>query len=63
MIGRDFERIAPEPMLPHEEEHVCATVENWPEDEFAHWVASHRDEVKTLVCGSLSYGELGVCQG
>ena len=50
MIGRDFERTAPESMMPREEEHVCATIKRWPEDEFAQWVVSHWEQVETLVC-------------
>jgi len=61
MIGRNIERIAPESMIPHMEEKGCPTIENWPEDELAHWVGSHREEVKTLVCGSRSYGEIAAC--
>ncbi len=62
MIGRDVERIQPELIMPHLEEHVCPSVKSWPEDEFTGWVVAHRSEVKTLVCDSPSYGEMAACR-
>lgn len=62
MIGRDIERFEPESMMPHRsEQFACSPVENWPDDEFAHWVVSHRDEVRALVCGSLHYRDTVAC--
>jgi hypothetical protein len=62
MIGRDIERVGPETMMPHlSDQAACPAVENWPDDEFARWVVSHRDDVKTLVCGSLHYRDTVDC--
>ena len=62
MSGRDIERTQPESIMPHSEEQACPSGENWPDDEFSRWVVSHRAEVKTLVCGSRSYGETTACR-
>jgi hypothetical protein len=62
MTGRNFEQALPESIMPHSEDQACSSVENWPDDEFARWVVSHRAEVKTLVCGSRSYGETIACR-
>lgn len=63
MIGRDIERTESESIIPHREEKtVCPTIENWPDDEFSRWVASHRDEVRTLVCSSVYYESMAACR-
>lgn len=41
---------------------MCRAVFGWPEDELAHWVASHRDDVKRMVCTSPQHRDESFCQ-
>jgi len=59
---KDFERISPENMGLHlSDEKVCPSVANWPDDEFALWVASHRKAVKDVLCNSSRFKNMSVC--
>lgn len=59
---KDFERISPESMGLHlSKERVCPSVANWPDDEFALWVASHRKAVKDVLCNSSRFKNMSVC--
>ena len=62
MTERDIERFAPASMLPHMDESADhPSVRNWTEDEFSKWVASHRKELKDLVCSSTTYRDATFC--
>ncbi len=42
---------------------MCRIVRGWPEDELAGWVASHRDEVKRIVCDTSEHTDDSFCRG
>jgi hypothetical protein len=42
---------------------ACRLVRGWPEDELADWVASHRREVKRMVCESSEHENDSFCRG
>lgn len=62
MKTRDFERISPESMgLSFSQEKVCPSIANWPDDDFAVWVSSHRKAVKDVICHSSRFKNMAVC--
>jgi len=40
---------------------ACRMLRGWPEDDLAGWVASHRDEVKRMVCDSSAHRDAAFC--
>jgi len=62
MTNRDIERIAPSSMLPHvDEPAACPQIRDRVDDELSGWVASHKEEVRNLVCGSTLYRDAVFC--
>jgi hypothetical protein len=62
MKTRDIERIMPEGMVSVEHETAtCPSVKGWPDNAFSEWVASHRTQVRGLVCSEPKYTDAPFC--
>jgi hypothetical protein len=62
MKTRDIESMIPESMLSiAHEAATCPSVKGWPDNAFAEWVASHRDQVRGLVCSEPKYTDAPFC--
>jgi hypothetical protein len=44
------------------EEATCPKVKGWRENAFSEWVASHRTEVRSLICNAPKYTEASFCK-
>ena len=40
----------------------CSYVAGWPNDDFARWVAFHRDEVMSVLCRQPEYQAAAFCE-
>ncbi len=62
MKTRDPERIVPEKLNVYSSGiDACRSVKGWREDDLANWVATHRREVKRIVCGSSKHKKADYC--
>jgi hypothetical protein len=62
MNTRDIERITPEGMVSIQHETAtCSSVKGWPDNAFSEWVASHRTQVRALVCSEPKYTDAPFC--
>ncbi len=57
----DAERIVPDTMVPHLATRHVETARATVKDEFGDWVASHKKEVKGMICGMAEYKDAPFC--
>ena len=57
----DPERIVPGSMMPHRDARHVAIAREVPKDAFGEWVASHKNEVKGMICGMADYKDAAFC--
>ncbi|MBM4328998.1 MAG: hypothetical protein FJ118_17765 [Deltaproteobacteria bacterium] len=62
MRTKDFEQEIPEEMDVFTSGiDMCRSVQGWPEDELAHWLSSHREDTRRILCGSDEYKGASFC--
>jgi hypothetical protein len=62
MRSRNFEMDVPEEMDVFTSGiDVCRSVQGWPEDDLAHWVSTHREDTRRIICDSDEYKRSDFC--